>query len=106
MSQRRPEFECSRVVVAVRGLERRRHLRGYIGGRLRRLAPRLREMAGPDTKKPIFVRADGKASYATVAQVMARLLVHDPDWKGREVEALGEIDVESVVARISSPTTS
>jgi biopolymer transport protein TolR len=37
------------------------------------LAPRLREMAGPDTKKPIFVRADGKASYATVAQVMAAL---------------------------------
>jgi len=30
-------------------------------------------MAGPDTKKPIFVRADGKASYATVAQVMAAL---------------------------------
>jgi biopolymer transport protein TolR len=37
------------------------------------LAPRLREMAGPDTRKPIFVRADGKASYATVAQVMAAL---------------------------------
>jgi biopolymer transport protein TolR len=37
------------------------------------LSPRLREMAGPDDKKPIFVRADGKASYATVAQVMASL---------------------------------
>jgi biopolymer transport protein TolR len=37
------------------------------------LSPRLREMAGADEKKPIFVRADGKASYATVAQVMASL---------------------------------
>ena len=37
------------------------------------LAPRLREMAGPDTQKPIFVRADGKAAYAVVAQVMAAL---------------------------------
>jgi biopolymer transport protein TolR len=37
------------------------------------LAPRLTEMAGPDTKKPIYVRADGKASYAVVAQVMAAL---------------------------------
>ena len=37
------------------------------------LAPRLREMAGPDTKKPIFVRADGKAAYSVVAQVMAAL---------------------------------
>jgi biopolymer transport protein TolR len=37
------------------------------------LAPRLREMAGPDTTKPIFVRADGKAAYAVVAQVMAAL---------------------------------
>jgi len=37
------------------------------------LSPQLREMAGDDTKKPIFVRADGKASYATVAQVMAAL---------------------------------
>src|SRR3954470_22698411 len=27
------------------------------------LAPRLTEMAGDDTKKPIYVRADGKASY-------------------------------------------
>jgi biopolymer transport protein TolR len=37
------------------------------------LAPRLREMAGPDTARPIYVRADGKASYETVAQVMASL---------------------------------
>jgi biopolymer transport protein TolR len=37
------------------------------------LAPRLHEMAGPDTTKPIFVRADGKAAYAIVAQVMAAL---------------------------------
>jgi biopolymer transport protein TolR len=37
------------------------------------LAPQLREMAGPEAKKPIFVRADGKASYAVVAQVMAAL---------------------------------
>jgi biopolymer transport protein TolR len=37
------------------------------------LAPRLKEMAGPDTRKPIYVRADGKASYAVVAQVMAAL---------------------------------
>ena len=37
------------------------------------LAPRLHEMAGTDTTKPIFVRADGKAAYAIVAQVMAAL---------------------------------
>jgi biopolymer transport protein TolR len=37
------------------------------------LAPRLREMVGPDTKKPIYVRADAKATYAVVAQVMAAL---------------------------------
>jgi biopolymer transport protein TolR len=37
------------------------------------LAPRLKEMAGDDTKKPIYVRADGKASYSVVAQVMAAL---------------------------------
>ncbi|HLZ74461.1 ExbD/TolR family protein [Phenylobacterium sp.] len=36
------------------------------------LAPRLKEMAGPTTK-PIYVRADGKAPYAIVAQVMASL---------------------------------
>ena len=37
------------------------------------LAPRLREMAGPDQTKPIYVRADGRAPYAIVAQVMAAL---------------------------------
>src|SRR5246127_5636770 len=37
------------------------------------LAPELRAAAGPDSKKPIYVRADGKASYAAVAQVMAAL---------------------------------
>ncbi|CAN7480030.1 biopolymer transporter ExbD [Phenylobacterium sp. LjRoot219] len=37
------------------------------------LGPQLREMAGDDAKKPIFVRADGRASYANVAQVMAAL---------------------------------
>jgi biopolymer transport protein TolR len=37
------------------------------------LAPQLREMAGPDAKKPIFVRADGRAPYSIVAQVMASL---------------------------------
>src|ERR1700758_1619059 len=37
------------------------------------LAEELRAAAGPDSKKPIFVRADGKASYAVVAQVMAAL---------------------------------
>jgi biopolymer transport protein TolR len=37
------------------------------------LSPRLREMAGPNTTKPIFVRADGKAPYSIVAQVMAAL---------------------------------
>jgi biopolymer transport protein TolR len=50
--------------------------RVYIGDRpvaFASLSPQLREMAGDDTKKPIFVRADGKASYAIVAQVMAAL---------------------------------
>jgi len=37
------------------------------------LAPRLRAMAGEETKRPIYVRADGRASYAIVAQVMAAL---------------------------------
>ncbi|HEY8003392.1 MAG TPA: ExbD/TolR family protein [Phenylobacterium sp.] len=37
------------------------------------LAPRLREMAGPNTSKPIYVRADGRAAYSIVAQVMAAL---------------------------------
>lgn len=36
------------------------------------LTPRLQAMAG-DEKKPIYVRADGRASYAIVAQVMAAL---------------------------------
>ena len=37
------------------------------------LGPRLREMAGTDKSKPLYVRADGKAAYAIVAQVMAAL---------------------------------
>ena len=37
------------------------------------LAPRLRAMAGDDQAKPIYVRADGRASYQIVAQVMAAL---------------------------------
>src|ERR1700744_1133877 len=37
------------------------------------LAPRLHEMAGANATKPIYVRADGKAAYAIVAQVMASL---------------------------------
>ena len=37
------------------------------------LAPRLQAIAGDGYDKPIFVRADGKANYATVAQVMAAL---------------------------------
>jgi biopolymer transport protein TolR len=37
------------------------------------LAPELRAAAGPETKRPIFVRADGRAAYAVVAQVMAAL---------------------------------
>ncbi|WP_091736990.1 ExbD/TolR family protein [Phenylobacterium immobile] len=37
------------------------------------LAPRLREMAGEESKTPIYVRADGRASYSVVAQVMAAL---------------------------------
>ncbi|MBX3484605.1 biopolymer transporter ExbD [Phenylobacterium sp.] len=36
------------------------------------LSPRLKEMAS-DRTRPIYVRADGKASYAVVAQVMASL---------------------------------
>ena len=48
----------------------------FIGERLvafTSFAPQLREMAGPDGKRPVFVRADGRASYAVVAQVMAAL---------------------------------
>jgi biopolymer transport protein TolR len=37
------------------------------------LTPRLRAMAGDQAGKPIYVRADGKASYEIVAQVMAAL---------------------------------
>ncbi|HWW27491.1 MAG TPA: biopolymer transporter ExbD [Caulobacter sp.] len=37
------------------------------------LAPRISAIAGDGYDKPIFVRADGKANYATVAQVMAAL---------------------------------
>jgi biopolymer transport protein TolR len=37
------------------------------------LSATLRQMAGEAYAKPIYVRADGRASYATVAQVMASL---------------------------------
>lgn len=37
------------------------------------LAVRLKAMAGNGVDKPIYVRADGNAPYASVAQVMARL---------------------------------
>ncbi|WP_375268283.1 ExbD/TolR family protein [Phenylobacterium sp.] len=37
------------------------------------LAPRLVAMADGATERPIYVRADGRASYGTVAQVMAAL---------------------------------
>ena len=37
------------------------------------LAPRLHAMAGPGGTRPLYVRADGKAAYAVVAQVMAAL---------------------------------
>ena len=37
------------------------------------LGSRLKAMAGDGLDKPIYVRADGAAPYATVAQVMARL---------------------------------
>jgi len=37
------------------------------------LAPLLQEMAGPNPGKPVYVRADGRAAYAVVAQVMAAL---------------------------------
>jgi biopolymer transport protein TolR len=36
-------------------------------------APTLRQTAGESYSKPIFVRADGRAPYAMVAQVMASL---------------------------------
>jgi biopolymer transport protein TolR len=37
------------------------------------LGPALRDMAGKGFSKPIYVRADGRAPYAIVAQVMAAL---------------------------------
>jgi biopolymer transport protein TolR len=37
------------------------------------LTARMRAQAGPDATKPVYVRADGKASYEIVAQVMAAL---------------------------------
>ncbi|MFN3520816.1 MAG: ExbD/TolR family protein [Phenylobacterium sp.] len=37
------------------------------------LSPRLTAMAGQGLTKPIYVRADGRASYETVARVMASL---------------------------------
>ena len=37
------------------------------------LAPRMRALADSGMTKPVYVRADGKASYAIVAQVMASL---------------------------------
>jgi len=37
------------------------------------LSPALRELAGAGMKRPIYVRADGRAAYETVAQVMAAL---------------------------------
>ena len=37
------------------------------------LAPRMRALSGGDTTRPVYVRADGRAPYAVVAQVMASL---------------------------------
>jgi biopolymer transport protein TolR len=37
------------------------------------LTSRMRDKAGPDATKPVYVRADGKAAYEVVAQVMAAL---------------------------------
>jgi biopolymer transport protein TolR len=37
------------------------------------LAPALRDRAGAGMARPIYVRADGRASYAIVAQVMAAI---------------------------------
>src|SRR5215468_6260689 len=36
-------------------------------------APAMRDMAGQGFQRPIYVRADGRAPYAVVAQVMASL---------------------------------
>ena len=37
------------------------------------LAPKMRALAGSRLGKPVYVRADGRAPYAVVAQVMASL---------------------------------
>ena len=37
------------------------------------LAPRMQELAAAGSTKPVYVRADGRAPYAIVAQVMASL---------------------------------
>ena len=37
------------------------------------LSPALHEIAGAGLKRPIYVRADGRATYAIVAQVMAAI---------------------------------
>ena len=37
------------------------------------LAPRMHALAGGDSSKPVYVRADGRAPYSVVAQVMASL---------------------------------
>ena len=37
------------------------------------LSPQLKAAAGEGTERPIYVRADGRASYEVVAQVMASL---------------------------------
>jgi biopolymer transport protein TolR len=37
------------------------------------LAPRMRELADANVTRPVYVRADGRAPYAVVAQVMASL---------------------------------
>lgn len=37
------------------------------------LIPRLKAMAGPDTEKPVFVRAAADVPYEVVAKVMAKL---------------------------------
>jgi len=37
------------------------------------LSPALHEMAGAAMTRPVYVRADGRATYAIVAQVMAAL---------------------------------
>jgi biopolymer transport protein TolR len=46
---------------------------GQTGTAFEDFAPTLRQIAGEAYSKPIFVRADGRAPYALVAQVMASL---------------------------------